>query len=60
MVAVKGGDPYVSRLTMTLPVLNGARQIVFLVSGERKAATLKRVFEGDQALLPAQKIRALE
>jgi 6-phosphogluconolactonase len=60
VVAVKGGDPYVSRLTMTLPVLNRSRQIVFLVSGKRKAAALKRVFESDQALLPAQKIRALK
>ena len=60
VVAVKGGDPYVSRLTMTLPVLNRARQIVFLVSGKGKAAALKRVFEGDQAILPIRKIRALE
>ena len=60
VVAVKGGDPYVSRLTMTLPVLNRARQIVFLVLGKGKAAALKRVFEGDQAILPIQKIRASE
>ena len=60
VVAVKGGDPYVSRLTMTLPVLNRSRQIVFLVSGKGKAATLKRVFKGEQVLLPAQKIRAVE
>jgi 6-phosphogluconolactonase len=59
VVAVKGGAPYVSRLTMTLPILNRARQIVFLVSGKGKAAALKRVFEGDQALLPAQKVHAL-
>jgi 6-phosphogluconolactonase len=60
VVAVKGGDPYVSRLTMTLPVLNRTRHIVFLVSGKGKAAALNRVFEGTQALLPAQKIRASE
>lgn len=60
VVAVKGGDPYVNRLTMTLPVLNRARQIVFLVSGKEKAETLRTVFEGNQARLPAQKIHALD
>ena len=60
VVAVKGGDPYVSRLTMTLPVLNGSRQIIFLISGKAKAAAVKMVFEGDQAPLPAKKIHALD
>lgn len=59
VVAVKGGNPYVNRLTMTLPALNRARQIVFLVFGKRKAETLRRVFEGPQARLPAQKIQPL-
>lgn len=60
VVAVKGGDPNVNRLTLTLPVLNRARQIVFLISGKEKAATLKTVFENHQARLPAQKIHALD
>jgi 6-phosphogluconolactonase len=60
VVAVKGGDPYVNRLTMTLPVLNGSRQIIFLISGKAKAAAVKMVFEGDQAPLPAKKIHALD
>ena len=57
VVAVKGGDPYVSRLTMTFPVLNGARQIVFLVSWKQKAVTVKTIFEDSQVTLPAQQIR---
>ena len=56
-VAVRGGEPDVSRLTMTFPVLNMARQIVFLVSGKEKAAILKTVFESSQNPLPAQRIR---
>ena len=57
VVAVKGGVPYVNRLTMTLPVLNMARQIVFLVSGKEKAEILRTVLEGYQPLLPASKIQ---
>jgi 6-phosphogluconolactonase len=57
VVAVKGGDPDVSRLTMTLPVLNAARKVVYLVSGRRKAEIIKRIFTVGKPPLPAARIR---
>jgi len=55
-MAVKGGDPNVNRISMTLPLLNQARHIVFLITGEEKAKTVQVVLEGKKLRLPAQKI----
>ena len=45
------------RLTMTFPVLNAASHVIFIVTGEDKAARLREVFCNPDAGLPAQKIR---
>jgi 6-phosphogluconolactonase len=43
-VETPGMAPLVSRITLTLPVVNASGQIVFLVTGEDKAEAVQRVF----------------
>lgn len=57
VVTVKGGNPNVNRITMTLPLLNQARHIVFIVTGKEKSRTVQKVLEDRKIRLPAQKIR---
>jgi 6-phosphogluconolactonase len=57
VVPVKGGNPYVYRLTLTLPVLKMARRVVFLVSGKGKAGTVEAILERKDENLPAGRVR---
>jgi len=42
-----GLDPYVHRVTFTVPVIQSAVRIVFITSGEEKAEAVERAFAGE-------------
>jgi len=55
-------QPFVSRITLTLPIINNARNILFLAKGERKRKVIKHIIsngEQEKIKFPAGKIKAL-
>jgi 6-phosphogluconolactonase len=53
-----GLEPFVDRVTMTLPTIHSAGHIAFLVTGEEKAEAVSRAFQGDiTAHIPASLLR---
>jgi 6-phosphogluconolactonase len=50
-------EPFVPRVTLTLPALNSCHEMLFEVSGSEKRAILTRVLAGEN--LPANRARAL-
>jgi 6-phosphogluconolactonase len=60
VVAIKVGESDLNRLSLTLPVLNQARQVVVLVSGGNKAGIIREIFESKNAEIPARMIRPVQ
>jgi 6-phosphogluconolactonase len=52
----------VERITLTLPVINHARHIFFLVAGQEKAGALARALEGERrpSACPAQAVQPVD
>jgi 6-phosphogluconolactonase len=52
-------EPYVDRITLTLPMLRRAREVLFLVTGADKAVAVRHAFAGEQSQdTPASLVRA--
>lgn len=46
------------RISITLPVINNAGNIIFLVSGRKKGLILKEILEGNNSCLPAARVKS--
>jgi 6-phosphogluconolactonase len=56
-VALAGMEPQVPRISLTLPALNSARRVVFLVTGKDKADAVRRAFQDEDPSSPASFVR---
>jgi 6-phosphogluconolactonase len=50
-------DRPTERVTLTLPAINTARQVLFLVTGSTKAEIVRAVLQGPSRRFPAQRVQ---
>lgn len=58
-VTQRAGEPF-ERVTLTAPLINQAKRILFLVAGAAKAAVLQHLLEADEPPYPARLIRPVD
>ncbi len=58
--AVEPAGERVARVTLTLPVINNGRNVIFLVTGETKARTVRRAVQEQDPNLPASLVQPRE
>lgn len=59
VVVVKRQELKNERITLTLPVINNAKNIIFYVTGENKAAIMKEIINRQNGSLPVSLVRPL-
>ena len=59
IIATRGGNPCVDRITMTFSLLNRAAHLVFLASGKGKATVVNNILRGRKLGLPASRIHPM-
>jgi 6-phosphogluconolactonase len=52
-----GMEPFVPRISLTLPALNAAKRVVFLVTGESKREAVRCAFVDEDPASPAARVR---
>lgn len=57
VVAVRSKKLSSERISLSLPVINSAKNIIFLVSGKRKARIIKAILEENNESVPAALVR---